>query len=171
TTLANPNLTTAASPSAFSSAYKKVVLRDMAVSGGDVFLQGSWVRIADLEPPVGEPSTSPDGSWSNLRGTNAFYETMVYYHLDANQRYIQSLGFSPKDRPILARPLQADADGVGGMDDSHYDADLEILAFGHGGCVPDDEDVDVILHEYGHAIQHAIVGGAWKGGDTGAMGE
>ena len=34
----------------------------------------------------------------------------------------------------------------------------------------DSEDADVVLHEYGHAIQHDI-SASWFGGDTGAMGE
>jgi hypothetical protein len=38
---------------------------------------------------------------------------------------------------------------------------VDRLAFGEGG-VDDAEDVDVVLHEYGHAIQHDTVPG-WGG--------
>jgi uncharacterized repeat protein (TIGR01451 family) len=43
------------------------------------------------------------------------------------------------------------------------------MSFGHG-CVDDNEDVDVIIHEYGHAI-HFDINPSWGGGDSGAMGE
>jgi subtilisin-like proprotein convertase family protein len=43
------------------------------------------------------------------------------------------------------------------------------MAFGHG-CVDDSEDADVVLHEYGHAINHDI-NPSWGGGDMGAIGE
>ncbi|UUZ47440.1 hypothetical protein LP420_29820 [Massilia sp. B-10] len=90
-------------------------------------------------------------------------------HLDQNQRYIQSLGFTGT-KSIINRPFDVDTDGVNGDDNSHYSGGSpDYLAFGHG-CVNDSEDADVILHEYGHAIQ-ANINSSWSGGDTGAMGE
>jgi hypothetical protein len=93
---------------------------------------------------------------------------MTYFHIDQNQRYIQSLGFTG-GAGIQDGRIDADSDGVNGADDSHYVPSTNIVAFGHG-CVDDNEDADVILHEYGHAIQHDI-NPNWSGGDTGAMGE
>jgi hypothetical protein len=67
--------------------------------------------------------------------------------------------------------MDIDSDGVNGDDNSHFSGTgaTGYLAFGHG-CVNDSEDADVILHEYGHAIQ-ASINSSWSGGDTGAMGE
>jgi hypothetical protein len=78
------------------------------------------------------------------------------------------LGFTGSNG-IQALPIVADSDGVSGDDNSHYLPGLNRLAFGHG-CVDDNEDVDVILHEYGHALTHGI-NPSWGGGDSGAIGE
>ena len=60
--------------------------------------------------------------------------------------------------------------GVQGLDNSYYDASTDLLIFGSGG-VDDAEDAEIVLHEYGHAVQDAQVPGFGFGGDTGAMGE
>jgi subtilisin-like proprotein convertase family protein len=62
-----------------------------------------------------------------------------------------------------------DTNAVNGADNSYFSPGSNQLAFGHG-CVDDNEDADVILHEYGHAINHDI-NENFNGGDTGAMGE
>jgi len=101
-----------------------------------------------------------------VRGSNAFNDVMTYYHIDTNQRYIQgTLGYTN----IQNLSIEADSDGLSGDDNSHYVPSTNRLAFGHGG-VDDNEDVDVILHEYWHALQHGI-NSSWGGADTGAMGE
>ena len=108
--------------------------------------------------------------WTAKRGNNAFDDSNVYFHLDQNQRYIQSMGFTGT-KGIIERSFDVDTDGLNGDDNSHYSYSgaTDYLAFGHG-CVNDSEDADVILHEYGHGIQHNI-NSSWSGGDTGAMGE
>jgi hypothetical protein len=94
---------------------------------------------------------------------------MTYFHLDQSQRYMQTLGFTGATG-IIERPIRVDTDGANGADNSFYSpGNPDYLSFGHG-CVDDNEDVDVILHEYGHAIQ-ANINANWDGGDTGAMGE
>ena len=93
---------------------------------------------------------------------------MTYFHIDQNQRYLQSLGYTGA-AGIQAGPIQADSDGLDGDDNSYYLPGSNRLAFGHGD-VDDNEDADVILHEYGHAITFGIVP-SWGGGDTGAIGE
>ena len=66
-------------------------------------------------------------------------------------------------------PIEIDPHGLNGADNSYYLPGPNRIAFGDGG-VDDAEDVDVILHEYGHAIQFGQVPG-WGGGEEGAMGE
>ncbi|MCB0416785.1 MAG: proprotein convertase P-domain-containing protein, partial [Bdellovibrionales bacterium] len=78
------------------------------------------------------------------------------------------LGFTG-EKGIQALSIQVDSDGYGGSDNSYFSPMDNHIAFGHG-CVDDNEDSDVILHEYGHAIHHSI-NSNWSGGDTGAMGE
>src|SRR5439155_9117055 len=75
-------------------------------------------------------------------------------HIDRSQRYIQSLGFSDAsgdgidDRPQIAIADQFSAD------DSYFLSSSRVIRYGAGG-VDDAEDADVILHEYGHALQYS----------------
>ena len=169
TALNNDALTDTSAASAFDQAYSTKTLRDLTVTGGVYKLTGPYVNITNIEAPNTAPSTTSNGVWNAKRGNNGFDDTNVYFHLDQNQRYIQSLGFSGA-KSIINRPLNVDTDGVNGDDNSHYSGgSSDYLAFGHG-CVNDSEDADVILHEYGHGIQ-ANINSGWSGGDTGAMGE
>ena len=165
TYLANAALVDSSAAAAFTAAYVPRVLHEISESSGVYTLEGPWVQIADFESPTMAPSTTANGQWTSPRGNNAFNDAMVYFHIDQSQRYIQSLGFSN----IQHNSIAADSDGLSGADNSHYIPSSNRLAFGHGG-VDDDEDADVILHEYGHAITQSIVP-TWGGGDTGAIGE
>jgi hypothetical protein len=168
TTLKDGSLRDDSPPNKFDPAYTEAALLDLAKASGTVRLDGPWVNIVDFERPATAPSTTSDGTWRAKRGDNAFNDVMTYYHIDKSQRYIQALGFPG----IQARSIPADSDGFNGTDNSHYvPAPFDRIAFGHG-CVDDNEDVDVILHEYGHAITHAI-NPSWGGGngDSGAIGE
>lgn len=171
TSSGNNELRNTSPAEAFANEYRKVVLKDLSTNAnGDFVLQGPWVSIIDFESPSDPaPSSSPSGQWSARRDSKAFGEVMVYHHIDQNQRYMQSLFNNNPDRRIQFKAIEADANGVNGEDNSHFIPSSNRLAFGHG-CVPDPEDTDVVLHEYGHAIQHDI-NPNWDGGDTGAMGE
>nr|MEE4268661.1 proprotein convertase P-domain-containing protein [Candidatus Krumholzibacteria bacterium] len=167
TTLQNNSLQDYSSASLFTDAYLTRDLRDIQYTGTFYRLNGPWVYIANWDPPSTAPSTSTSGNWTATRGNNAFNDAMTYFHLDQNQRYIQSLGFTGATG-IQEGSILADTDGVNGADNSYYQPAANRLAFGHG-CVDDNEDADVIIHEYGHSIQHDIA--YWSGGDTGGMGE
>lgn len=167
TTLMNNSLQDNSSPSLFTDAYFTRDLLDITFSGGVYRLIGPWVHIYNWDPPSTVPSVSATGDWTATRGDNSFNDAMTYFHLDQNQRYMQNLGFTGA-YAIQDGSIVTDTDGVNGADNSYYVPSTNRLSFGHG-CVDDDEDADVILHEYGHAIQHDI--SYWAGGDTGAMGE
>jgi len=168
TTLKDRALDNSSPAEAFENAYLLRDLKNLTFNGSEYSLEGPWVTIADFEPPNSAPSKSADGNWSAKRGDNAFNDVMTYFHLDQNQQYIQSLGFTG-EHGIQFGSIQVDSDGLNGADNSHYIPFSNSIAFGHG-CTPDNEDADVILHEYGHAIHHSI-NSNWNGGDTGAMGE
>ncbi|HOX24714.1 MAG TPA: proprotein convertase P-domain-containing protein [Candidatus Krumholzibacteria bacterium] len=168
TTLRLDSLQDGSPASAFTAAYYTRTLLDIAFDGTVYRLNGPWVNILDWDSPATPPSTTPDGNWVRLRGNNSFNDAMTYFQLDQNQRYMQSLGFVGATG-IQYGSIGADTDGFGGADNSAYYPGTNRLTFGHG-CVDDNEDADVILHEYGHAINHDI-NNSWSGGDTGAMGE
>ena len=165
TTLKNATLADNSPPSAFEGAYQTVTLQEIAKRNGTHFLEGPWVKLGDFEAPFTSPSSRPDGNWTDKRGNNAFNDVMTYFHIDRSQRYIQSLGFTN----IQAAPIVVDSDGLNGSDNSHFLPGSNMLSFGHG-CVDDNEDADVILHEYGHAITHGV-NPQWGGGDSRAIGE
>jgi len=168
TTLRNNYLRDSNSPDTFTDAYFTRDLLDIEYNGSRYYLNGPWVNILDWDAPTNPPSNTTDGDWVRQRGHNSFNDAMTYFHLDQNQRYIQSLGFTGT-AGIQEGSISADTDGFDGADNSAYFPGANRLTFGHG-CVDDNEDADVILHEYGHAINHDI-NNSWFGGDTGAMGE
>lgn len=168
TTLNDETIQDTSDPAVFSPAYITRTLRDITEDGGVFSLDGPWVVITDHDPPATAPSTTSTGDWTASRGNNAFNDAMTYFHIDQSQRYLQSLGFTGSTG-VQEGPIAADTDGANGDDNSFYDPGSNTLSFGHG-CVDDNEDADVILHEYGHAIQFDINPG-WSGGDTGGIGE
>lgn len=168
TTLNDETLQDDSVAKSFDAAYFERDLLDLSFDGSVYKLEGPWAKIKDFESPTLAPSTSTTGKWDQKRGNNSFNDAMTYYHIDKNQRYMQSLGFEGS-KAIQGAPIEIDTHGVGGADNSHFIPASNRLAFGHG-CVDDNEDADVILHEYGHAINYSI-NRNWSGGDSGAMGE
>lgn len=90
-----------------------------------------------------------------------FEEVMVYYHLDSTQRKLQSLGFTG-DAAILDRSIAVHPHYYA-VCNAFFDPLNRALHFGDGGSCGYDadaaEDADVIVHEYGHAIQDDQVPG------------
>jgi Zn-dependent metalloprotease len=146
-----------------NGAYKKVTLRELGQGGR---LKGPYVDTTIT--PRSARSSSLEFIYT--REDDRFEEVMAYYHIDALQRYVQSLGF--KDgKGILARAIKVNAHG-GPEDNSYYDPSpgRKDITYGDGG-VDDAEDADVIIHEYGHAIQDAIIPGFGQSREGRAMGE
>jgi Zn-dependent metalloprotease len=140
------------------SAYTQVVLKDLKNNG---MLDGPFVNTSTTRNRVKR---------SNLqflfkREDRAFKEVMVYFHIDRVQRYIQSLGFNN----VLNKSIAVNADGT--VDDqSFYSPVTKSLTFGTGG-VDDAEDAEIVLHEYGHAIQDDQIRGFGSSPEGAAMGE
>lgn len=131
---------------------KSVVLRDITLSGGVYSLTGPYVKLEDINNPIGAPATSVTGDFSYTRNAQGFEDVMCYYHIDTFQRYVQWLGFTD----LYSTPLRVDPHGLSGADNSRfsYTGGEPYLEFGEGG-VDDAEDADVIVHEYGHALSYS----------------
>ncbi len=148
-------------------------LRTVTLEGldGSGWLRGQYV---DLTSPVGYTAPTayaPDGNFVYDPSDPRFAEVMVYYHIDATQRYIQSLGYSNANTPangIRDRVTHASAHWFV-EDQSFYSVSDDALHFGDGG-IQDAQDADIIVHEYAHALQHDQVA-CWGGGEMAAIGE
>ncbi len=147
----------------FKNAYRTVELNDLKQGG---YLKGQYVDTTNT--PKCAKSTNLEFVYT--RYDDRFEEVMAYYHIDSVQRYIQSLGFTD-DKGILNRPIKVNAHG-GREDNSYYDPSpgKYDLTFGDGG-VDDAEDAEVIIHEYGHAIQDTIIPGFGQSNEGRSMGE
>jgi Zn-dependent metalloprotease len=96
---------------------------------------------------------------------------MAYYWVTEAQKYMQSLGFGTQYGPINMESQDIRINQYG-IDNSYSWDKHDVLRFGKGG-VDDAEDAEVILHEYGHAIQdsQAGPGGFGFSAESGAIGE
>jgi subtilisin-like proprotein convertase family protein len=153
TTLQDQNDSASAVPAA---AYRDVELPDSA-------LDGPWVTIVDRQSPTIPP---PEGALVFDRADDGFEAVNAYFHIDRDQRYIQSLGYVDR-RAIAPYAIEADAHALSEADNSFFipsstEAGKGILYFGDGGT-DDAEDADLVVHEYTHAIQEWIAPGTFGG--------
>jgi Zn-dependent metalloprotease len=123
------------------------------IDDGQDCLRGRWVHA--LRGKKNKETCKPSLSWNKVtRSDSRFEALMVYFQINRSQAYIQSLGFSnsnPTPNGIDDRPQRAVADAFK-RDNSFYSPGTRSIVYGSGG-VDDAEDGDVILHEYGHALQ------------------
>lgn len=138
---------------------------------GSGWLRGQYVDVASLQGYVAASAFQPNGNFVYGPDDPRFEEVMVYYHVDSAQRYIQSLGYSASNTPangIRDRVTQASAHWFA-QDQSFYSSSDDALHFGDGG-MEDAEDADIIVHEYGHALQYDQLP-YWGEGEMEALGE
>ncbi|MFC1745319.1 M36 family metallopeptidase [Candidatus Riflebacteria bacterium] len=143
---------------ALVKAYKNVTLENLDGSG---FLKGLYVDLTLRK----NSAYSDSGNFIYTRNQPEFEDVMVYYHIDRAQRYIQSLGFiniNNRSQRVNSRATLED--------NSWYSPTAKNLCFGCGG-VDDAEDADIILHEYGHAIQDSIIPGFGRSHEAASIGE
>jgi len=143
---------------ALQKAYRTVTLTHLDGSG---YLHGDYAWVDTSTGPL---ATAP---FTYHRDDDRFEQVMAYYWATQAQLYLQELGFTN----VNNEPQQMKI-GQYGVDNSYYNGDHshDVLRFGKGG-VDDAEDAEVILHEYGHAIQDSQVPGFGSTPDAGAIGE
>lgn len=130
---------------ALQPAYVEVILTNLDGSG---YLNGDWANITS---ETGNPAYSEDNTFLYNRHQDEFEQVMAYYWVTESQKYIQSLGFGSTLRPVNMESQDIRINQWGADNSFSWDKH-DVLRFGKGG-VDDAEDAEVILHEYGHAIQ------------------
>jgi len=130
---------------ALQPAYREVALTNLDGSG---YLVGDWANIRSV---TGSQAFSPTNTFLYNRHDDEFEQVMAYYWVTEAQKYIQSLGFGSTLRPINKESQDIRINQYG-QDNSFSRDTKDQLTFGKGG-VDDAEDAEVILHEYGHAMQ------------------
>jgi hypothetical protein len=130
---------------ALAAAYHDVTLTNLDGSG---YLHGDWANIVS---ETGPPAYSPANTFTYHRDDDRFEQVMAYYWITTAQRYIQSLGFGTRLRPVNRESQDVRMNQLG--QDNSFERDTkDVITYGKGG-VDDAEDAEIILHEYGHAIQ------------------
>jgi zinc metalloprotease ZmpB len=131
---------------ALAPAYHSVTLTNLDGSG---FLRGAWANVLS---ETGDPAFSPTNTFDYRRNDDRFEQVMAYYWVTEAQKYIQSLGFGTgKFRPVNMESQDLRINQWGADNSFSWDK-KDMIKLGKGG-VDDAEDAEVILHEYGHAIQ------------------
>ncbi len=131
-------------------------------------LSGPWVNVLGIAGYV-DPQGGESPAFDVTRGDPRFEGLMAYAHLDRYQRYLQGLGFKGA-KGVNDEQQDVVTPRAEGYDNSFYQPGNDIMLLGAGG-VDDGEDAEVILHEYGHAVQDAQVKGWGATAEGGAMGE
>jgi hypothetical protein len=118
---------------------------------GSGFLHGPLVTTR----PTPERVKRKNGQFLFTPEDPAFAECMAYFHVSSAMAYLQELGFAGTRRIPFKLPLEINVRATR-EDNSFYDPGLKQLQFGLGKA-DDAHDAEVILHEFGHAVQDAIV--------------
>lgn len=141
-----------------TAARSLVRLKDITFDGTNYHLEGPYAAIREFEAPNAGTFAQPSPDFHFTRNAQAFEGVTTYWHIDNVMRYLnQGLGM-----PVMpyqyTTGVQFDAHGLNGIDNSHYISSTGRVAFGEG-CVDDDEDADVIIHELGHGLHDWLTSG------------
>jgi Zn-dependent metalloprotease len=141
------------------AAYRVATLHHLDGSG---YLRGTYARIV---PPTASLAHSASHTYNYKRASNKFEQVNAYYAVDRVQSYLHQIGFTDVNNESQDLKIDTITD-----DNSFYAPSNDSITFGTGG-VDDAEDVEVIWHEYGHAVQDDQVPGFGTTEQAGAIGE
>jgi hypothetical protein len=135
---------------------------DCKVDGNGIYyLENNFVKIENWESPNWNVVTSTNGNFNFTRDQIGFQQVNAYYHISEMKKYLNSIGFED----AVNYQIRVDADAENGDDNSHFSplgrqGELTFGAYYLAGSkgqehVPDAEDAEVVIHEYGHAITNS----------------
>ena len=140
-----------------TAARTAVTLRDITFDGTNYTLVGPWAEIMEFEAPVKGLFAQASSDWNFTRNAEAFEGATTYWHIDNYMRYVNVVLGIDATPQLYSTGVRFDAHGLSGQDNSHYLPGSDRLAFGEG-CVDDNEDADVIIHELGHGLHDWLAG-------------
>jgi zinc metalloprotease ZmpB len=144
------------------TAYKPVTLTDLDSSGT---LTGTYAKVIS---ETGKAAQRTSSGFAFTRDDDRFEQTMAYYWVTQAQRYLQSLKLRG---PANARQQLLRINQYGGDNSFYREGSNKLtITLGKGG-VDDAEDGEVIVHEYGHAVQDDQVPGFGSSLEAGSIGE
>jgi hypothetical protein len=144
------------------TAYKPVTLTDLDGSGT---LTGTYAKVIS---ETGAPAQRTADGFVYTRDDDRFEQVMGYYWITQAQRYLQSLKLQG---PANARQQLLRINQYGGDNSFYREGSSKLtITLGKGG-VDDAEDGEVIVHEYGHAVQDDQVPGFGSSLEAGSIGE
>jgi Zn-dependent metalloprotease len=150
----------AANEALLAGEYATVALQGIAPTQNRLIGEYVDVTAPGLGPGYKPPglANEPSHEWVYSCDDDRFEEVMAYYHIDSVQRNIQALGFSGT-AAILDEAVPVFPHFYSGCN-AFYDPVSRGIFFGDSdatSCSPFHadaaEDADVIVHEYGHALQ------------------
>ena len=150
---------------ALARAYHRVTLTDLDGSGT---LSGAYAKVIS---ETGKAATNTGSGFIYTRDQDQFEQTMGYHWVTQAQRYIQSLGFGSTMPAVNERQQLIRINQFGGDNSFFREGTGKLtITLGKGG-VDDAEDAEVIVHEYGHAVQDNQVHGFGSTPEAGVIGE
>ena len=145
-----------------ATAYKSVTLTELDGSGT---LTGTYAKVVS---ETGTPARRTTDGFVYTRDDDRFEQVMGYYWITEAQHYLQSLKLR---RPANARQQLLRINQYGGDNSFYREGSSKLtITLGKGG-VDDAEDGEVIVHEYGHAVQDDQVPGFGSSLEAGSIGE
>ncbi|HUQ58652.1 M36 family metallopeptidase [Lentzea sp.] len=142
-----------------AAAYRTVTLSDLDGSG---YLKGKYATVTGAKSKL---AYNKSNKFEYTRANDYFEQVNAYWGVTEAQKYIQGIGFTN----VNNEPQKITTLGLAD-DNSFYDPSKDQITFGTGG-VDDAEDVEVVWHELGHAIQDAQVPGFGSSTEAGSIGE
>lgn len=132
------------------AAQRKIKPFDVKYTITGLVLEDDNFLIKEITAPYWPATIVNNGTMFNfVRNNHSFGDVNVFYHLTNYKKYVDSLGY----KTLPGFKINVDAHAFDSAERSQF-AGGDVppsLQFGDGG-VPDNEDADVVIHEFCHAL-------------------
>ena len=129
---------------------QNVTLQDITLNTGMYSLMGSHCTMAELGGLVDAFPVQASSAFNFTRSQDEFEDVMCYFHIDNSARYVLQLGYYQHGLDSMA----IDPHGEFSHNGTFWPGSNNITL--GDWDVDAGEDAGIILHEYGHAIEHNV---------------